>query len=231
MTNEKKKLTLDAVMKDKDVLLLVNQANKCLEVIGYTDHGPRHVGYVSKIAGRILEELGYNEHRIELAKVAGWMHDIGNMINRYNHGITGASMIFEILKDKGYELQDICEVCSAVGSHEENYGKPISDVSAALIIADKVDAYKARVRAGKFDATDIHDRVNFAIKNTSVEVDNVNKRITFDFTMDNSSSIMEFLDIYMSRIKMCEDAAKFLGCTFVLKTNGAHVNNTIFAKR
>lgn len=217
-------LTLEDIRSNKKINYLVNNANLCLEKIGYTDHGPRHVGYVSRIAGKILSELNYADHRVELAKIAGWVHDVGNMINRKNHGITGAAMLFALLNDMNMDITDICDICSAVGSHEEQMGKPVSDISAALIIADKIDAYKARVRANKYDPNDIHDRVNYSIQNTNVIIDNKNKTIMFDFTMDNTSSIMEFMQLYLTRMIMCEESAKFLGCSFILKVNGTPAN-------
>lgn len=224
-------LKLEDIRNNKKINYLVNNANLCLEKIGYTDHGPRHVGYVSRIAGKILSELKFSEHRVELAKIAGWVHDVGNMINRNNHGITGASMLFALLNDMDMDIADICDICSAVGSHEEQAGKPVSDISAALIIADKIDAYKARVRTNKYDPSDIHDRVNYSIQNTNVLIDNNNKIITFDFTMDDSSSIMEFMQLYLTRMVMCEDSAKFLGCNFILKVNGTTANRFVGANR
>lgn len=206
------------------VTTMVNQANKCLEFLGYTDHGPRHVGYVSKIAARILAELGYDQKRVELARIAGWVHDVGNMVNRINHGAIGATLLFPFLKGMGMDIQDVCDICSAVGSHEESQGKPVGDISAALIIADKVDAFRARVRAGKYDANDIHDRVNYAITNTSVEVDKGKMIIQYDFSINDTSSVMEFMQIYISRMIMCEESAKHLGCRFALKVNGVYIN-------
>ncbi|MEZ4357670.1 MAG: HD domain-containing protein [Eubacteriales bacterium] len=223
-------LTLEDIRSNEKINYLVNYANRCLEQIGYTDHGPRHVGYVSRIAGKLLSELDYPERRVELAKIAGWVHDVGNMINRNEHGLTGATMLFSVLNDLNMDIEDVCDICSAVGSHEEQMGKPVSDISAALIIADKIDAYKARVRANKYDPNDIHDRVNYSIQNTNVIVDKNNKTIMFDFTMDATSSIMEFMQLYLTRMKMCEESAKFLGCSFILKVNGTTANRLISVK-
>jgi metal-dependent HD superfamily phosphatase/phosphodiesterase len=219
-------VTFEDIKANPVITTMVNQANKCLEAIGYTDHGPRHVGYVSKIAGRILHELGFAERRVELAKIAGWVHDVGNMVNRKNHGQIGASLIFPILRDLGMDTVEVCDICSAIGSHEEQMGRPVGDLSAALIIADKVDAYRARVRKGQFDPNDIHDRVNYAIVNTAVEVDKDKRVIQYDFTMNDSSSVMEFMQIYISRMMMCEESAKFLGCRFSLRINGLYINNS-----
>jgi len=217
-------ITYKDIRENKDIETLIRKANLCLEAIGYTDHGPRHVGYVSRIAGSILEKLGYDERRCELAKIAGWVHDVGNMINRKHHGLTAATMLFPLLTNAGMDVDEVCDICAAVGNHEEETGKTVSDVSAALIIADKVDAHKARVRLKKYNIEDIHDRVNYSIKNTVMNVDMDEKIIALDYTMDKTSSITEFLEIYLKRMRMCEHAASFLGCTFSLSFNKIRIN-------
>jgi metal-dependent HD superfamily phosphatase/phosphodiesterase len=193
-----------------------------LEMIGYTDHGPRHVGHVSRIAGEILSKLGKPERRAELARIAGWVHDIGNMVNRKYHGLNGSVLLFPILCDIGFPVEEACEICAAVGFHEEETGAPISDISAALIIADKVDAHRARVRMKQYSPNDIHDRVNYAIQSTKLTVSGGN--ITIDYAMNDSASPMEFLSIYMTRMQMCEKSARFLGCSFTLRINGVKLN-------
>ncbi len=201
---------------------LVDHSNSCLEVIGYTDHGPRHVGYVSRIAGEILSKLNMPERRVELAKIAGWVHDVGNFINRKNHGANGAMLLFPILSEMGMPIKEVCDICAAVGSHEEEHGMPVSDISAALIIADKIDAHRARVRIRKYDASDIHDRVNYSIKSTKLTVEN--STISINYNMAPSSSPMDFFAIYMTRMLMCEMSAEFLGCNFVLYINDVKLN-------
>jgi len=214
--------TFDDIIKSEKISELVSQSNKVLEMIGYTDHGPRHVGYVSRIAGEILSKLGKPERRIELARIAGWVHDVGNMVNRKHHGLNGSVLLFPILCDMGMPTDEACEICAAVGSHEEETGAPISDISAALIIADKVDAHRARVRMKQYSPTDIHDRVNYAIQSTKLSV--VNGNIAIDYDMNDSASPMEFLSIYMTRMQMCEKSARFLGCSFTLRINGVKLN-------
>lgn len=216
-------ITFEEIRKNERITLLVNKANEYLEKRGYTDHGPRHVGYVSRIAGQILEKLGYSEDRVELAKIAGWVHDVGNMINRDMHALTGSVMLFEELQKLGMDLADVCDVCAAVGSHDVEIGKPVSDISSALIIADKVDAYKKRVRKN-YNLNDIHDRVNMSIYETDVRVSNDKKQITFELKMKEYSSPMEFMQIYVNRMVMCEQSAAFLGCTFKLVINGLVMN-------
>ena len=215
-------ITLEDIRNNEKIREMVSQANKVLEVIGYTDHGPRHVGYVSRIAGEILTKLNLPERRIELAKIAGWVHDVGNLINRKHHGLNGAVMLFPILCEIGLPVSEVCEICAAVGSHEEETGKPVSDISAALILADKVDAHRARVRIKSYSPEDIHDRVNYAIQTTKLTVQD--GMISIDYTMNETSSPMDFMSIYLTRMQMCEQSAKFLGCKFALYINGVKLN-------
>ena len=215
-------ITLTEIKQNEKIKVLVEHANKVLEVMGYTDHGPRHVGYVSRIAGDILEKLGKSERCVELAKIAGWVHDVGNMVNRKQHGLNGATLLFPILCEMGMDISEACDICSAVGSHEEETGLPVSDISAALIIADKVDAHRARVRSKEFLPTDIHDRVNYSIRTTNMTVKD--GTIAMDYTMNSIASPMEFLSIYLTRMQMCEKSARFLGCNFALHINGVKLN-------
>jgi len=217
-------ITLKEIRSHKGISTMIDTANRYLETLGYTDHGPTHVGYVSRITAEILRKLGYDERTVELGAIAGWVHDVGNMVNRKYHGLTGATLLFPMLKEAGMDDGEAAEVCLAVGNHEEQYGRPVSAISAALIIADKVDAHRVRVRKGKYDKTDIHDRVNYAIHSTRVEVDGEKKAIRFRCEMDETSSIQEFLEIYLSRMKLSEDAAKYLGCRFELWIGNVHVN-------
>jgi len=215
-------INLEDVKSNEKIRELVSQANKVLEVIGYTDHGPRHVGYVSRIAGEILSKLNMPERRIELAKIAGWVHDVGNLVNRKHHGLNGGVMLFPILTEIGLPVSEVCEICAAVGSHEEETGKPVSDISAALILADKVDAHRARVRIKSYSPEDIHDRVNYAIQTTKLTVQD--GTISIDYTMNDTSSPMDFMTIYLTRMQMCEMSARFLGCRFALYINGVKLN-------
>ncbi|HBU13258.1 MAG TPA: phosphohydrolase [Clostridiales bacterium] len=218
------KITFAEIQKNEKIMQLVNMSNENLGIIGYTEHGIRHVKYIAKIAGRILEELGYPAERVELAKIAGWVHDVGNMINRQYHSLTGAMILFEELQKLGMDFADVCAVCSAVGSHDEEIGRPVSDISAALIIADKVDAYKARVRLDSYSLEDIHDRVNLSIYETHVRVNKEEKQIIWEMHMKDHATPMEFMEIYFSRMRMCETSAAFLGCTFRLVINGLVMN-------
>ncbi len=221
-----KRVTLKDIQKSPVVSAMVAQANKCLEQMGYTDHGPRHVGYVARITSEILHSLGYDERLVELGRIVGWIHDVGNLINRTGHAEYGATMMLPVLREMGMPLNEVLAVCSAIGNHDEQHGAPVSELSAALIIADKVDAHRARVRRGRYDFNDIHDRVNYAIRKTRVTAEPDERIIRYYCYMDHSSSVKEFLTIYMSRMSLVELASRFLGCEFELVINDMLINNT-----
>ncbi|MBR6773411.1 MAG: HD domain-containing protein [Clostridia bacterium] len=218
------KITLKTIKEDSDFRTLIESANECLKTIGYTEHGLRHVGYVSATTANILRELGYDERTVELGAITGWIHDIGNAVNRKNHGITGATLAFELLNKKQADMKEICTIVSAIGNHEEESGIPVSPVSAALIIADKSDAHRSRVHYHKYNPEDIHDRVNMSIKKNALVVDENKRVIRLVITMDETSAPIEYLQIYMSRMLLSEKAAAFLGCSFELVINGLLIN-------
>ena len=218
-------ITLQEIKQHESIKALVRAGNRYLEALGYTDHGPRHLGYVSRTASGILKSLGYSEREVELAAIAGWVHDVGNSVNRHDHGPNGAILLFPLLREIGMDIEDVMIIITAVGNHEEQSGTVSSAVSAALAIADKSDAHKSRVRNGRPDVGDIHDRVNFAIQENSVIVDRKHKIIRQELKMDESSSVLEYLSIYLPRILMCEKAAEFLGQHFELFINDRPVNN------
>ena len=219
-------ITVEDIKHDQKLSVLIHAANRMLEAIGYTEHGPRHVGFVSATARSILHDLQYPERMCELAAIAGWVHDVGNSINRVNHGITGGAMLFPLLQEIGMPIDEVMTIVGAVGNHEEQNGKVVSAVSAALIIADKSDAHRTRVRRTAYNPDDIHDRVNYAIGENAVQVDPVRRIIRFAISMDESSSVMDFMEIYLSRMQMCEEAANYLGCRFELVVNGVNINRT-----
>ena len=218
-------ITLQEIKQNESIKALVRAGNRYLEALGYTDHGPRHLGYVSRTASGILKSLGYSEREVELAAIAGWVHDVGNSVNRHDHGPNGTILLFPLLREIGMDIEDVMIIITAVGNHEEQSGTVSSAVSAALAIADKSDAHKSRVRNGRPDVGDIHDRVNFAIQENSVIVDRKHKIIRQELKMDESSSVLEYLSIYLPRILMCEKAAEFLGQHFELFINDRPVNN------
>ncbi len=217
-------VTFDDVQNNPEIQALIREAGHVLSVMNYTEHGLRHVSYVSRTAHMILTKLGYDEKTCELAKIAGYIHDVGNMINRKNHGITAATLCYPILRDMGMDLDDVCEICAAVGNHEEEIGWVVNPIAAALIIADKSDAHRTRVKriAQHFD--DIHDIVNYSIRKNIVLVDSEHKIISIKFYMDNSSSVMDYLRLFLPRMMMCEKAARFLGCAFRLYINDIIIN-------
>ncbi len=217
-------VTFEDIKKNERIMQLVNKANENLGIIGYTEHGARHVNYIATIAGRILAGLDYPSERVELARIAGLVHDVGNMFNRKYHSLTGSVILFEELQKIGMDFDDVCDICSAVGSHDEEIGAPVSDLSAALIIADKVDAYKARVRKESYSLAGIHDRINLSIYETHVTVNKEKKQIVWEMRMKDHATPMEFMEIYFSRMRMCEKSAEFLGCRFKLVINGLVMN-------
>lgn len=218
-------VTLEDIQANEEISALIREANNVLTAIGYTEHGQRHVGYVSATAAAILKKLDFPDRTVELAAIAGWVHDVGNIVNRKHHGLNGAVLLFPLLREMGMDMDEICQVLSATGYHEEETGTPVSEVSAALIIADKSDAHRTRVRKGKYDPYDIHDRVNYSIKKNWVEVDPVNRVIRYEMTMDSTSSVMEFMQIFLSRMRLCEKAAEFLECKLDIVVNGVTINN------
>ena len=218
-------ITLQDIQKNESIRALVHAGNHYLDALGYTDHGPHHLRYVSRTSAGVLKSLGYSEREVELAAIAGWVHDVGNSINRHYHGPNGALLLFPVLKEMGMEIKDAVEIITAVGNHEEENGTVSSAVSAALVIGDKSDAHKSRVRHNRPDVSDIHDRVNYAIQENAVRVDPDSKSIRQTLQMDNTSSVLEYLTIYLPRIIMCEKAAAFLGQNFELEINGSPVNN------
>lgn len=224
MPSPKPKVTLEAVKNNKEFRALIESANLNLEVMGYTEHGLRHVGYVSKTTANILRELGYEARTVELGAIAGWIHDIGNAVNRKHHGLTGSMLAFDTLTRMKMDIDEICRIIGAIGNHEEETGIPVNEISAALIIADKSDAHRSRVHKKNFDVSDIHDRVNLAIKKNYIAIDKVKKLIRLVIFMDTTSATMEYLQIYLTRIVLCEKAAAYLGCTFELVINGAIIN-------
>ncbi len=219
-----KLVTLADVKANDEVNKLVELSNSNLKVLGYTEHGLRHVGYVSKTTSNILSTLGYDSRTVELGAIAGWMHDIGNAINRKDHGLTGAILAYDILIRMGMSAGEVAQIIAAIGNHEEETGTPVNALAAALIIADKSDAHRSRVRRETADIKDIHDRVNLSIKKNYLAIDKKVKTIRLVIQMDNTSATMEYLQIYLSRMVLSERAAAYLGYWFELVINGNVIN-------
>lgn len=211
-------LTLKDVKENSDFKHMIEQANRYLSEKGYTEHGFRHVNYVSKYTEFILSELNYDNRLVELGAIAGYLHDIGNMFNRKHHGISGANIVYTELRNMGVPLEEITTITTAIANHDVDIGKAVSPITAALILADKSDAHRTRVN--KKDSTFIHDRVNLAIQNSEIEVDSDNETITLKIDYDSSiSQVMDYFEIYLYRMEMCKEAASYLDCRFRLLIN------------
>ena len=214
-------VTAEQVANDPRVKVYIRKADEALAEIGYTEHGERHVGLVSHIAFNVLRRLGHPERECELAAIAGWLHDIGNVVNRDHHAQTGAAMAMQLLSHMGMPDLEIVRVISAIGNHNENEGDPVNPVAAALILADKSDVHRTRGRNPEMSKFDIHDRVNYAVEKSFLNVDEKQKLITLELTIDPQiSQVMEYFEIFMSRMLACRKAAKFLGATFGIVANG-----------
>lgn len=187
---------------------------------GYTEHGHRHISIVSKRAGDILEKLQYPERTVELARIAGYLHDIGNCVNRTDHAHSGAILAYNILKDMGMPVEERTEIMMAIGNHDENTGTAVSDISAAIILADKSDVHRDRVANTNLSTFDIHDRVNYAVTNAELKLDSENRRIRLNLTIDTKlCPVLDYFEIFMDRTMMSKYAAKYLKIWFELVIN------------
>ena len=187
---------------------------------GYTEHSHRHISIVSKRAGDILEKLQYPERTVELARIAGYLHDIGNCVNRTDHAHSGAILAYNILKDMGMPVEERIEIMMAIGNHDDNTGTAVSDISAAIILADKSDVHRDRVVNTNLSTFDIHDRVNYAVTNAELKLDSENRRIKLNLTIDtNLCPVLDYFEIFMDRTMMSKYAAKYLKIWFELVIN------------
>lgn len=215
------KVTFEDVKNNNDIKTYIQRADETLIERGFTEHSFAHVTKVALEAGKILTELGYNEDTIEMAKIAGYLHDIGNVINRIDHAQSGAVMAFRILDNMGAGAEEVATVITAIGNHDESTAFPVNAVSAALIIADKSDVRYTRVRNTTNLTTDIHDRVNFAVKESFLEFSEDKKEIWLKLTIDkNVCKVIEYFEIFMSRMLLCSKAAQRLNVEFKLDING-----------
>ncbi len=214
-------LTLDDIKRDREVEAYIAKADEYTGAIGYTEHGLRHANLVASIASNILRRLDRGEQAVQLAAIAGFLHDIGNLVGRVNHEHTGALLASRILCRLGMGPRDMAIVMGAVGNHEEQTGDPVSEVGAALIISDKSDVHRTRVRNPDPTTFDIHDRVNYAVEHSFLRVTDQTRTITLELTIDTRiSQVMEYFEIFLPRMVMCRRAAKLLGCEFKLQING-----------
>lgn len=213
-------ITFQDIKNNKEFKTYIEAGDEHLRLKGYTRHDFGHVTKVAETAGSILENLGYSEREIELAKIASYIHDIGNMVNRQEHAQTGACIAFQILTRLGMEPEEISIVVSSVGNHDEEVGCPVNPVAAALILGDKSDVRRSRVRNTDFATFDIHDRVNYAVEEGNVKVDGANRSIELTLKIDTSiCSLMDYFEIFLTRMLLCRKAADFLDSKFSLVIN------------
>lgn len=214
-------MTFELVKSDDAVRTYISRADMTLESLGFTEHSFAHVTQVAERSAYILETLGYDARTVELAKIAGYMHDIGNVINRVDHSQSGAVMAFRILDRMDFPPEEIAIIISAIGNHDEGTGTPVNEVAAALIIADKSDVRRSRVRNPDDVKVDIHDRVNYSVTDSDLKVDVQNRSLLLSLEVDSAiSSPMEYLEIFMKRMLLCRCASQKLGLQFHLKING-----------
>lgn len=213
-------ITLEDIKENPEVQQLILSSQEELNALGYTEHSFRHIGIVSKRAGAVLEILGYEQERVELAKIAGFLHDIGNCVNRNDHAHSGAILAYQILKDMGMDAKHRTEIMMAIGNHDEKTGTAVSDISAALILADKSDVHRSRVMNTNLSTFDKHDKVNYAVTNSNFTISKENRKVILDLTIDTEiSPVLDYFEIFMDRTMMSKHAAKFLNIWFELIIN------------
>ena len=212
------------IKENEEIRSLIAKGDENLAVLGYTDHSVAHATLVAERAGEILEAFGYKKKQVELARIAGYIHDIGNSVNRSRHAEYGAILANEVLKSMDFDLNDRLTIASAIGHHDESTGGATDIVSAAVIIADKTDVRRNRVRQKPKASFDVHDRVNYAVTKTELLIDQQQKRITLNLEVDEKiCSMYEYFDIFLGRMMMCRKASELLGATFKLVVNGSKV--------
>lgn len=223
-TVEPKALMLKDVKANPIVKHLIEGANEVMKAMGYTEHGHRHVGVVSSITKYLLEALERPPREVELGQIAAYLHDIGNVINRVDHPISGAGLSYQILHEMGMPPQEIAPILGAIGNHEELVGSPISLMSAVLIVADKSDVHFSRVQNPIFETFDIHDRVNYAVQRSRVNLRLEDHIVELKLEIDTSfASVMEYFEIFLSRMVMCRRSCDTFGYRFALEVNGTYL--------
>ena len=215
-------VTFKNVRENDEVINLLKLQDRQLKVLGYTEHSFRHVGLTARNAGKILKELKYDQRDIELAKIAGYLHDIGNAVNRTDHAHSGAIIAYGILIRMDMPSSEAAEIMLAIGQHDENSGTAASPISSALILADKSDVHRSRVYNRDIHSFDIHDRVNYAVESSKIIIDSQQKTATLDLLIDTAiCPVMDYFEIFLYRMNMCRKAADFLGLVFHLIINGS----------
>lgn len=213
-------ITFEEIKNNADIRTYIKRADDALGALGFTEHSFAHVTKVADTAKYILETLGYSAHEVELAQIAGFLHDIGNVVNRVDHSQSGAVMAFRILDKMGMPAEDIATVVSAIGNHDEGHGVPVNAIAAALILADKSDVRRSRVRNQEEATFDIHDRVNYSVEKAVVKINEAHTLIKLKLTVDTRyGSVMDYFEIFLERMTLCRKAAQKLGLRFQLMIN------------
>ena len=217
-------VTYDQIKNDKDIKTYIMMADQTLSALGFTEHSLPHVTRAADVAGRILTKLGYDKRTVELAKIAGYMHDIGNTVNRVDHAQSGAIMTFRILTNMDMPAAEISRIVSAIGNHDEGTAFPVNELAAALILADKSDVRRSRVRNKDKNTFDIHDRVNYAVEKSKLTLSAKTKKFILHLTIDESiGHISEYFEIFLNRMLLCRKAADYFGYTFEVNINHLRV--------
>ena len=214
-------MTYEELKRDEAIRVYITKADEALNALGYTEHSFAHVCKTAETAGGLLASLGFDDHTVELAKIAGYLHDIGNLVNRTDHSQSGAVMAFRILDKLGMDAGDIAVIVSAIGNHDEGTGVPVNAAAAALILADKADVRRSRVRNADASTFDIHDRVNYSVTSSELLLNDTHTHLTLKLTVDTHySSVMDYFEIFLERMILCRKAADRLGLVFKLVING-----------
>ncbi len=214
-------ITLETLRNNEAINAYITAADRSLAALGYTEHSYAHVLRVAETAAYILTQTGHSDHEVQLARVAAYLHDIGNLVNRVDHSQSGAVMAFRILDKMDMPPQDLATVVTAIGNHDEGTGVPVDDVAAALILADKSDVRRSRVRNADFSTFDIHDRVNYSVRSSQLTISEEKDQVTLTLDVDTQyGSIMDYFEIFLERMVLCRKAARKLGLEFRLVING-----------
>ena len=213
-------LTYNEITKSEAIKTYIIRADESLGALGFTEHSFTHVMHVAEMAGYILQTLGYDERTVEVAKIAGYLHDIGNLVNRKDHSQSGAVMAWSILNDMGCDPAEVATIVTAIGNHDEGTGVPVNAVAAAMILADKADVRRSRVRNTDMSTFDIHDRVNYSVKKSTLKINEDRTLVKLKLTVDTKfGSVMDYFEIFMQRMILCRKAAEKLGLQFKLIIN------------
>ena len=214
-------VTFEQIRSSAEIQTYITQADASLLALGFTEHSFAHVTRCAETASGLLRDLGYGDREVELSRIAGYMHDIGNVVNRHDHAISGATMAFRILDKMGMEPADVATVITAIGHHDDTTAFPVNAVAAALILADKTDVRRSRVRNRDTISFDIHDRVNYAVERSDVELNQAAKTVTLILSINTSvCAVMDYFEIFLDRMLLCRKAAEFFDLTFKLEING-----------